>query len=213
MTSEQLKELEDRLWDAADKLRVDSGLKASEYATPILGLIFLRFASIKFNKVKPEIDAILAEQKKSKSRLQQTESELAILKCGFYLPEDARYEFLLNLPEERDIAKALKNAMELIEQYKPELVNSLPKDEYNKLYGKTDRSLPKTLLKIFADIPEDATGDVFGKVYEYFLAEFALAEGQGGGEFFTPTWKGSKTKYIRRIKKTEYRQEHYFPRN
>jgi type I restriction enzyme M protein len=58
MTSEQLKELEDRLWQAADKLRVDSGLKASEYATPILGLIFLRFASIRFNKVKPLLEAI-----------------------------------------------------------------------------------------------------------------------------------------------------------
>ncbi len=77
--------------------------------------------------------------------------------------------------------------MELIEQYKPELVDSLPKDEYFKLVKSDDNSLPKSLLKTFADIPEDATGDVFGKVYEYFLAEFALAEGQGGGEFFTPT--------------------------
>lgn len=77
--------------------------------------------------------------------------------------------------------------MEKIELYKPELVDSLPKDEYFKLISKDDKSLPKSLLKIFADIPEDATGDVFGKVYEYFLAEFALAEGQGGGEFFTPT--------------------------
>jgi len=77
--------------------------------------------------------------------------------------------------------------MEKIELYKPELVDSLPKDEYFKLVKPDDRSLPKSLLKTFADIPEDVTGDVFGKVYEYFLAEFALAEGQGGGEFFTPT--------------------------
>ena len=185
MTSEQLKELEDRLWQTADKFRADSGLKASEYATPILGIIFLRFASIKFNKVKAEIDAIINSQ--GNSRLQQTEQELAIMKCGFYLPEEARYEYLLELPEEEDIAKALKTAMEQIELYKPELEGSLPKDEYAKLYVKEDRTLPKTLLKTFADIPDDATGDVFGKVYEYFLAEFALAEGQGGGEFFTPT--------------------------
>jgi type I restriction enzyme M protein len=185
MTPEQLKELEDTLWQAADKLRVDSGLKASEYATPILGLIFLRFASIRYNRIKPEIEAVLKAQKGS--RMQQSESEIAIAKCGFYLPKEAQYEYLLSLPEEEDIAKAIKHAMEEIEKYKPELLDSLPKDEYFKLYSPDDRTLPKSLLKIFANIPEDATGDVFGKVYEYFLSEFALAEGQGGGEFFTPT--------------------------
>lgn len=185
MTAEQLKELEDRLWEAADKLRANSGLKANEYSTPVLGLIFLRFASIRYNRIKPEIDAELKAQKNS--RMQQSEAEIAIAKCGFYLPKEAQYEYLLNLPEESDIAKALKEAMEQIEKYKPELQDSLPKDEYYKLYTAEDRSLPKSLLKIFANIPDDATGDVFGKVYEYFLAEFALAEGQGGGEFFTPT--------------------------
>lgn len=185
MTAEQLKELEDNLWKAADKLRADSGLKASEYSTPILGLIFLRFASIRYNKVKAEIKAELEAQKKSRN--QQKEEEIAILKCGFYLPPEAEYDYLLELPEKTDIAKAIKKAMELIEYYKPELKDSLPKDEYFKLYTKDDRSLPKSLLKIFKDIPEDATGDVFGKVYEYFLGEFALAEGQGGGAFYTPT--------------------------
>jgi type I restriction enzyme M protein len=160
-------------------------LKASEYATPILGLIFLRFASIRYNRIKPEIESVLKAQKGS--RMQQNEAEIAIAKCGFYLPKEAQYEYLLALPEEEDIAKAIKHAMEEIEKYKPELLDSLPKDEYFKLYSPDDRTLPKSLLKIFANIPEDATGDVFGKVYEYFLSEFALAEGQGGGEFFTPT--------------------------
>jgi type I restriction enzyme M protein len=185
MTTEQLRELEANLWTAADKLRVDSGLKASEYSTPILGLIFLRFASIRYNKVKAEIAAEMASQKKS--RMQQKIEDIAILKCGFYLPPEAEYDYLLNLPEKQDIAKAIKKAMEQIEYYKPQLKDSLPKDEYYKLYSKDDRSLPKTLLKIFKDIPEDATGDLFGKVYEYFLGEFALAEGQGGGAFYTPT--------------------------
>jgi len=185
MTTEQLKELEDNLWKAADKLRADSGLKASEYSTPILGLIFLRFASIRYNKVKAEIKAELKAQQKSRNQMK--EEEIAILKCGFYLPPEAEYDYLLNLPEKEDIAKAIKKAMELIEYYKPELKDSLPKDEYFKLYTKDDRSLPKSLLKTFKDIPEDATGDVFGKVYEYFLGEFALAEGQGGGAFYTPT--------------------------
>ena len=185
MTSEQLKELEGKLWSAADKLRVDSGLKASEYATPILGLIFLRFASIRYNKIKPEIKRELEDQKDK--RMQREEHEIALSKCGFYLPPEAEYSYLLALPEEEDLAKAIKVAMEKIEQYKPELQDSLPKDEYFKLYTPEDRSLPKTLLKTFADIPEDAGGDVFGKVYEYFLGEFALAEGQGGGAFYTPT--------------------------
>lgn len=184
MTAEQLKQLEDSLWQAADKLRVDSGLKASEYATPILGLIFLRFASIKYNKVKPAIEQELLAQQNS--RRQREKPEIAIEKCGFYLPPEAEYDYLLNLPEKEDIAKAIKTAMEKIELYKPELKDSLPKDEYFKLVNDKDKTLPKTLLKYFKDIPEDATGDVFGKVYEYFLAEFALAEGQGGGEFFTP---------------------------
>ncbi|MBN9382739.1 MAG: N-6 DNA methylase [Chitinophagaceae bacterium] len=185
MTAEQLKELEDRLWQAADKLRVDSGLKASEYATPILGLIFLRFASLRYDKVKKEIEKEMSTHKNS--RMQRQRHEIAIEKCGFYLPPEAEYEYLLNLPEKEDIAKAIKVAMEKIELYKPELTDSLPKDEYFKLVKPDDRSLPKSLLKTFADIPDDVTGDVFGKVYEYFLAEFALAEGQGGGEFFTPT--------------------------
>lgn len=184
MTAEQLKALEDRLWQAADNLRANSNLKSSEYATPVLGLIFLRFASIRYNRVKPEIEATLKAQKSR--RIQQSEAEIAIAKCGFYLPRKAQYDYLLNLPEEADIAKAIKLAMEEIEKHKPELLDSLPKDEYFKLYTTEDRTMPKSLLKIFANIPDDATGDVFGKVYEYFLSEFALAEGQGGGEFFTP---------------------------
>jgi type I restriction enzyme M protein len=140
MTADQLKELENTLWQAADKLRVDSGLKASEYATPILGLIFLRFASIRYNRIKPEIEAVLKAQKGS--RMQQSESEIAIAKCGFYLPKEAQYEYLLALPEEEDIAKAIKHAMEEIEKYKPELLDSLPKDEYFKLYSPDDRTLP-----------------------------------------------------------------------
>ena len=82
--------------------------------------------------------------------------------------------------------------MESIERYKPELVGSLPKDEYMELVstsseGDHDSSLVKALLKNISNIPADISGDVFGKVYEYFLGKFALKEGQGGGEFFTPT--------------------------
>src|SRR6185312_1935363 len=91
------------------------------------------------------------------------------------------------LPEEKDIAKALKEAMKLIEEYKEELEGVLPKDEYFRLTrDPKTKTIPNSLLKNFADIPSDTTGDLFGQIYEYFLAEFARNEGQKGGEFFTP---------------------------
>jgi type I restriction enzyme M protein len=94
---------------------------------------------------------------------------------------------LLNLPEEKDIAKALKEAMKAIEEYKPELEGVLPKDEYFRLTrDEKTKDIPNQLLKNFADIPADFTGDLFGQIYEYFLGEFARTEGSKGGEFFTP---------------------------
>ena len=185
MNKEQLKKLEADLWRAADSLRANSDLKASEYSTPVLGLIFLKFAD---NKYRQNEAAILAEYQKLKGgRREKKLSDIAIEQCGFYLPDHARYGHLLNLPEKEDIAKALKKAMEAIEQYKPELEGVLPQDEYFRLTRSAqNKGLAQRLLKIFSDIPLDAGGDLFGKIYEYFLANFAMSEGQGGGEFFTP---------------------------
>lgn len=185
MTSEQLKKLEVTLWQTADTLRANSDLKSSEYSTPVLGLIFLKFADNKYGLFEQEINA---EYKKHKgSRRERPIDEIAIEKCGFYLPPEARYDYLLNLPEKVEIAPALKRAMELIEEYKPELKDTLPQDEYFRLVRKPEyRGIPKQLLKNFADIPKDVSGDMFGQIYEYFLGKFAMAEGQGGGEFFTP---------------------------
>ena len=185
MTTEQIKKLEATLWQTADTLRANSDLKSSEYSTPVLGLIFLKFADNKYSLCEAEINA--EYQKLKGSRREQAIEEIAIENCGFYLPPESRYEYLLNLPEKEDIAKALKKAMQLIEQYKPELKDTLPQDEYFRLVGKPEyRGIPKQLLKNFADIPKNATGDMFGKIYEYFLGKFAMAEGQKGGEFFTP---------------------------
>ncbi|HEY8096215.1 MAG TPA: N-6 DNA methylase [Methylobacter sp.] len=183
MNKDQLKKLEADLWSAADKLRANSDLKSSEYATPVLGLIFLKFADNNYRRFEAEIHAEYTKLKGS--RREKKISDIAIEKCGFYLPDHARYEHLLNLPEEKDIAKALKEAMKLIEEYKPELEGVLPKDEYAAL-TRTDKTLPQSLLRTFADIPANATGDLFGQIYEYFLSEFARSEGQKGGEFFTP---------------------------
>ncbi len=183
MNKEQLKKLEADLWSAADKLRANSDLKSSEYATPVLGLIFLKFAD---NNYRRHEKAIFAEyQQLQGTRREKPVSEIAIEKCGFYLPGHTRYDYLLNLPEEKDIAKALKEAMKAIEEYKPELEGVLPKDEYAAL-TRTDKTIPQQLLRTFADIPANATGDLFGQIYEYFLSEFARSEGQKGGEFFTP---------------------------
>ena len=185
MTKEQLKQLESDLWSAADNLRANSDLKSSEYSTPVLGLIFLKFADNNYRRHEAEI--IAEFQKRKGTRLEKPLSEIAIEKCGFYLPDHARYDYLLNLPEEKDIAKALKAAMKAIEEYKPELEGVLPKDEYFRLTrDEKTRTIPNQLLKNFANIPATFTGDLFGQIYEYFLAEFARSEGPKGGEFFTP---------------------------
>lgn len=185
MLTEQLKNLEQTLWQSADTLRANSDLKSSEYSTPVLGLIFLKFADNKYSHYEKEIKAEYEKLKDSR-RVRKIE-DIALEKCGFYLPPKARYDYLLNLPEEEDIAKAIKDAMAAIEKYKKELKGILPQDEYFKLVRKKEmRDIPKRLLKNFADIPKDATGDMFGQIYEYFLGKFAMAEGQGGGEFFTP---------------------------
>jgi len=183
MNKEEFKQLESDLWRSADTLRANSDLKSSEYSTPVLGLIFLKFAD---NKYRQHEAAIQEEYEKFKGTRREKElSEIAIEKCGFYLPDIARYDYLLNLPEEKDIAKAIKAAMKEIEEYKPELKGVLPQDEYFRL-TRTDRSIPKQLLKNFSNIPDDASGDMFGQIYEYFLGNFAMSEGQAGGEFFTP---------------------------
>ena len=184
MNREQLKQLENDLWAAADNLRANTDLKSHEYATPVLGLIFLKFADNKYSNAENAINKEFA--KLSGTRREKPISDIAIEKCGFYLPDHARYDYLLNLPEKEDVAKAIKKAMEAIEQYKPELEGVLPKDEYVPL-TRTDKTIPAQLLKNFSNIPRDANGDVFGKIYEYFLGNFALSEGQKGGEFFTPT--------------------------
>lgn len=184
MNTEQLKQLEKDLWSAADNLRANTDRKSTEYATPVLGLIFLKFADNNYARAEQEINKEFA--KLTGTRREKPINEIAVEKCGFYLPPHARYDYLLNLPEQEDVAKKIKEAMTDIEKYKTELDGVLPKDEYVPL-TRTDKTIPAQLLKTFSDIPRDASGDILGKIYEYFLGNFALAEGQGGGQFFTPT--------------------------
>jgi type I restriction enzyme M protein len=185
MTNDQLKKLENDLWASANSLRAYGGLKAADYAVPVLGLIFLRFAENKYTHYEAEI---LKEYEADKgTRMERTLSAIALAKCGFYLPDIARYDYLLNLPGDQSLAKALREAMEGIEEYQDEKFKDvLPKEAYFDIEKKKADILPQ-LLKTFSDIPKNATGDVFGKIYEYFLGKFAMSEGQKGGEFFTPT--------------------------
>ena len=184
MDTKTIKDLEKRLWDTADELRANTGLKSSEYSTPILGLIFLKFADSKYREFEKEINA---EYEKLKgSRRERNIEDIAKEKCGFYLPSESRYDYLLNLSEEEDIANKIKVAIEGIEQYSPELVGILPKDSYHNLSKEDNNKVLNRLLRNFNDIPTDIESDIFGEIYEYFLGNFALAEGQGGGEFFTP---------------------------
>ena len=188
MTLDELKQLEEQLWAAADSLRANTGLKSNEYSTPILGLIFLKFADNKYSAFEA---AIMQEFNESQgTRRAKTVAEIAIKHCGFYLPDNARYSRLLELAETENLAKKIKEAMQAIEDYKNEddFKDILPKDEYTAFNRLPEsKNALRTLVRNFSNIPADASGDVFGKIYEYFLGKFALSEGQKGGEFFTPT--------------------------
>jgi type I restriction enzyme M protein len=170
-------EIEKRLWDAADELRANSKLKSSEYSPPVLGLIFLRYADQKFSQAEKDLNA--KRPANSRRTIGKTDYQANGV---MYLPDKARYSYLLSRPEGSDIGKAINDAMKAIEEENEDLKGVLPKS-----YSAFDNSLLVTLLKTFASIPMDFEGDVFGKIYEYFLGEFAKAEGSKGGEFFTPT--------------------------
>lgn len=185
MTNEQLKQLENDLWDSANRLRATGGIKSADYAVPVLGIIFLRFADNKYAAQEAEIKKEFDENKGTRSEI--AIEKIAVRKCGLYLSSSSRYDHLLNLKSSDSLAKAIKEAMEDIEKHQDEKFKDiLPKDAYAEIEKVSAELLPD-LLKTFSDIPKDASGDVFGKIYEYFLGKFALSEGQKGGEFFTPT--------------------------
>ena len=168
-------EIEKRLWDAADELRANSKLKASEYSVPVLGLIFLRYADHKFSQAEKELDGKGTGRKKIGKSDYQAKGVL-------YLPDSARFKNLLKLPEGENIGKFINDAMKAIEANNADLKGILP-----RTYNRLDNSTLIELLKLMASIPMDIKGDAFGKIYEYFLGNFAMSEGQKGGEFFTPT--------------------------
>lgn len=184
MTDKELKELKDRLWHSADVLRASAHLAANKYGQPILGLIFLRYADILYKKHKAEIEA--EYEKLKNGRMAKTIKQIAIEKCGFYLPECAYYDYINNAPDDANKAVIVKEAMQAIEDENPKMAGVLPKEVYAGLVPEEEPELLSNIVRIFKDIPENSTVDIFGEIYEYFLGNFALAEGKDGGTFYTP---------------------------
>jgi type I restriction enzyme M protein len=171
--------LEKRLWDAADQLRANSGLKAQEYSGPILGLIFLRFAEVRFTAQRAKLEKAGASSRRG-ARVDEPGAYHA--EGILYLPAEARFDYLLNRPEAENIGAKVNAAMRDIEKHNPQLAGVLP-----KTYNLFTSTLLKELLKKVSEIPASMDYDAFGRIYEYFLGEFAMSEGQGGGEFYTPS--------------------------
>ncbi len=171
--SSDLVAVENRLWATADQLWANTGLKPSEFSTPVLGLIFLRYADKRFT----ELTKALADQGTPADEIDAVDYQAEGV---LYLPEQARFSHLLTLTEGANLGKAIATAMQLVEEHNPELKGVLPRG-YNLLPNAT----LVELLRLLAAV--DLGGDAFGKVYEYFLGNFALKEGQKGGVFFTPT--------------------------
>jgi type I restriction enzyme M protein len=180
MQGKQLRKLEAELWRAADQLRANSKLTASEYSMPVLGLIFLRHAYNRFQKVKVEVEKTLpSHPKRGKRPLTKKDFEE---QNSMFLPEQSQFDYLVSLPESADIGEAIDNAMKLIEDEYDNLKGVLPKN-----YSIFSKDLLKELLRIFnKEVLQKAEGDLFGKIYEYFLNKFAMTGAQEGGEFFTP---------------------------
>lgn len=171
---QELKLLEDDLWEAADQLRANSKLTASEYSMPVLGLIFLRHASTRFQAPLPEIEKDIPAR--ATGKLREDRIKLGFQgKAAIYLPETARYDYLAALPASTNPGEAIRDAMIAIEDSVTDqkgqklLEGALPKD-----YLGLEQDLLAELIKIFnRPALQNASGDVFGRIYEYFLNQFA----------------------------------------
>ncbi len=171
--------LEKRLWEAADQFRANSGLKAGQYSTPVLGLIFLRFAEARFAQRRVQLEKAGASARRGTSRVDDPKAYHA--EGVLFLTPNARFDYLLQRPEGSNIGRAVNEAMADIEKHNPQLAGVLPRN-----YQIFNGTLLKELLKKVSEIPVSLDYDAFGRIYEYFLGEFARTEGQKGGEFYTP---------------------------
>ena len=188
-----IRKLESELWESADLLRAGSKLTSNQYCMPVLGLIFLRYAYSRFQLVEAEI---LKDRPMRGGRVLPVEASDFASRSALFLPREAQYAYLINLPENiaeanltnwngelmTSLGEAVNNAMELVEQQSEQLSGVLPKD-----YTMFSDELLAELLRIFNNSAlDDVGGDVIGRIYEYFLNKFAKNIAQDDGVFFTP---------------------------
>ena len=188
-----IRKLESDLWESADLLRAGSKLTSNQYCMPVLGLIFLRYAYSRFKKVEAEI---LLNRPSRGGRVLPVEASDFTAKSALFLPKEAQYDYLVNLPENIPAAKLINangqqmntlgevvnNAMVLIETQSDQLTGVLPKD-----YTLFSDELLSELLRIFNNAAlDEVSGDIIGRIYEYFLNKFAKNIAQDDGVFFTP---------------------------
>ncbi|MBK9779113.1 MAG: N-6 DNA methylase [Anaerolineales bacterium] len=177
---ENIEAIEKRLWNAADNLRANSNYASNEYFMPVMGLIFLRHAYSRFLMVKDSIEAGLPQRAgKTRELTKQDFSQ----KSSIFLRPNAQFDYLVSLPSEADRADAIIKAMESIEEDYATLKGVLPKAEYQELDNEV---LGQLLRQLNPDELKRVSGDVFGRIYEYFLTQFADQKAHDGGEFFTP---------------------------
>lgn len=174
MKSDELARVRRTLWAAADELRANSTLSPAEYRGPVLGLIFLAYAEHRFEQVRPELEA------KATTRRPVTADDYRA-RSVLFVPDGGRLSYLVDLPEAEKLGQAIDEAMKLIEGSNPELRDVLPRG-----YQRLEKSTLSELLRLFAPLPRQLSGDAFGLIYEDFLSNFAASEGRLGGEFFTP---------------------------
>jgi type I restriction enzyme M protein len=181
MNQQEIKQLETELWDSANSLRANSKLTAAEYKDPVLGLILLRYAQNRYEQAKLQIDASIPEGPRGK-RAPTKDDFLAA--GAMMLPLESQFDYLADLPESEPLDEAINNAMKLIEESYPDLAGVLPKN-----YQEFDTDLLRELIRVFnKDAVKKIKGDIFGRIYEFFLMKFSMdgAGAQEGGEFFTP---------------------------
>jgi type I restriction enzyme M protein len=176
-TNKKSKSFEETLWDSANKLR--GSVEPSEYKHVVLSLIFLKFASDKFNERRQEL---INEGKEKYIEM----VEFYTMKNVFYLPEESRWSYIQANAKQDDLTIKVDTALHTIERNNKSLVGALPDNYFSRL--DLDRSKLAALIDTISNINTiaDKSQDVVGRVYEYFLSKFALAEGKGKGEFYTP---------------------------
>ena len=177
---EHIEAIEKRLWGAADTMRANSNYASNEYFMPVMGLVFLRHAYSRYLAVKDGIEANLPTRGgKTRALAKEDFSQ----QSAIFLQPKAQFDNLVALPDSEDRAKAIIEAMESIENDYDNLRGVLPKSEYQELDNDVLGQLLRTLNP---DELKKVSGDVFGRIYEYFLTQFADQKAHDGGEFFTP---------------------------